>query len=48
MMLALTRLGSTTYLELDTTAAREDSLVKCAGDSLRVEAKDALRSESWI
>jgi hypothetical protein len=48
MMLALTELASTTYRELDTTAAREDSFVKCSGDSDWVEAKDALRPESWI
>jgi len=48
MMLALTKLASTKYFELDTTAAREDSFAKCAGDSLWVEAKDALRPESWI
>lgn len=48
MMLALTRLASTTYRELDTTAARDDSFAKCGGDSLWVAAKDALRSESWI
>ena len=47
-MLALTRLASTTYPELDTTAASEDSLAKCGGDSFWVETKDALRSESWI